>query len=271
MSNYLSDWTTFGIGGAAKRIDVATSREKLIELSCNGIVLGRGSNILASDSGYDGNIVINRYEQLKREHNTVYAGSGTRLSALCGYAAELGLSGMEWAVGIPGTVGGAVRMNAGAFLGAVSDVIVYAEVLRGRRVVAIPKSELGFKYRSSGLQASDVVIGAAFELLPDSPAACSKRGEMYNVLRKNSQPSGKSAGSIFKNPVGASVGKILDEAGLKGLRRGGAVISPKHANIIVNTGGATAKDVCALIRVMRDVLISSGVDAQEEIIYLGDF
>lgn len=271
MRNTLSDWTTFGIGGSAKRIDIATSRDALVDLAGRGVVLGRGSNILASDSGYDGNVVINRYEKFFRDGCTVYAGSGTRLSALCSFAAELGLSGMEWAVGIPGTVGGAVRMNAGAFLGAVSDVIMYAEVLRGGKLVTIPKSDLGFGYRSSGLTDSDVVIGAAFALTPDTPAACVKRGEKYNILRKSSQPSGKSAGSIFKNPIGASVGKILDEAGLKGLRRGGAVISPKHANIIVNTGNASAHDVCALIRVMRDVLISSGVDAQEEIIYLGDF
>ncbi|MDE7164158.1 MAG: UDP-N-acetylmuramate dehydrogenase [Clostridiales bacterium] len=271
MRNTLSDWTTFGIGGAAKRIDVATSRGALVDLAGRGFVLGRGSNILASDGGYDGNIVINRYEQLSRDGSTVYAGSGTRLSALCSFAAELGLSGMEWAVGIPGTVGGAVRMNAGAFLGSVSDVIMYAEVLRDGKLMTIPKSDLGFGYRSSGLTGSDVVVGAAFALTPDSPTACFKRGEKYNVLRRNSQPRGKSAGSIFKNPIGASVGKILDEAGLKGLRRGGAVISPVHANIIVNTDNASAHDVCALIRVMRDVLTSSGVEAQEEIIYLGDF
>ncbi|MDE6293400.1 MAG: UDP-N-acetylmuramate dehydrogenase [Clostridiales bacterium] len=271
MRNTLSDWTTFGIGGAAKRIDVADSKGALVDLAERGVVLGRGSNILASDSGYGGNVVINRYEHLSRDGCTVYAGSGTRLSALCGFAAENGLSGLEWAVGIPGTVGGAVRMNAGAFLGAVSDVIMYAEVLRDGKLVIIPKSDLDFGYRSSGLLYSDVVIGAAFALTPDSVAAIQRRGERYNVLRKNSQPSGKSAGSIFKNPIGASVGKILDEAGLKGLRHGGAVISPKHANIIVNTGGATAKDVCALIRVMRGVLEGSGVNAQEEIIYLGDF
>lgn len=271
MRNTLSDWTTFGIGGLAKRIDIASSREQLIDLAGCGTVLGKGSNVLASDSGVNGTVVINRYEGMTRKGNTVYAGSGTRLSALCGFLAENGLSGMEWAVGIPGTVGGAVRMNAGAFLGAVSDVITYAEVLRGGRLVTVYKQDLDFGYRACKLGKDDVVIGAEFELSPDSPAIIRKRGERYNALRKSSQPSGRSAGSIFKNPPHASVGKILDEAGLKGLRRGGAVISPVHANIIVNTGGATAHDVCALIRVMRDVLENSGVAAQEEIIYLGEF
>lgn len=271
MGNTLSEWTTFGIGGAARRIDVATSREQLIDCASCGIVLGRGSNVLASDSGYDGTVVINRYEQAERKGAHVYAGSGTRLSVLCGFAAENGLSGLEWAVGIPGTVGGAVRMNAGAFLGLVSDVLVYAEVLRDGKLVTLDKSQLGFGYRSSSLRDDDVVIGAEFALTDDDPTVIRKRGASYNVLRKNSQPRGKSAGSIFKNPPHASVGKILDEAGLKGLRHGGAVISREHANIIVNTGGATAKDVCALIRIMRGVLMAAGVEAKEEIIYLGEF
>ena len=271
MSNTLSEWTTFGIGGAAKRIEIATSRDLLVDGASCGVVLGRGSNVLASDSGYDGTVVINRYEYTERKGAFVYAGSGTRLSALCGFAAENGLSGLEWAVGIPGTVGGAVRMNAGAFLGAVSDVLVYAEVLRDGKLVTLDKSQLGFGYRSSNLRCGDVVIGAEFALTEGDPSVIRKRGASFNVLRKNSQPSGRSAGSIFKNPPHASVGKILDEAGLKGLQHGGAVISREHANIIVNTGGATAKDVCALIRIMRGVLWAEGVEAKEEIIYLGEF
>lgn len=271
MRNTLKSFTTFGIGGPAKRIEIAASRSALIDLSAEGTVLGRGSNILASDSGVDGVIVINRFERVLRSGNYVYAGSGTRLSVLCGALCELGLSGMEWAIGIPGTVGGAVRMNAGAFLGCMSDVVEHVEIVRKSRVITLEKSDIGFGYRTSGLLPDDTVIGATFKLIPDSPIAVRRRCERYNVLRKNSQPVGRSAGSVFKNPPHVSVGKILDEAGLKGLRRGGAVISDKHANIIVNTGGATAKDVCALIEVMRGVLEDSGVAAQEEIIYLGDF
>ncbi|MCH5155356.1 MAG: UDP-N-acetylmuramate dehydrogenase [Clostridiales bacterium] len=271
MRNTLSEFTTFGIGGAAKSIQLARSRSQLIDLAYIGTVLGRGSNILASDSGVDGVIVINRYEHVVRKGTSVYAGSGTRLSALCGALAELGLSGMEWASGIPGTVGGAVRMNAGAFLGEMSDVVTSAEVLRDGHVITLDKPDIGFGYRTSGLKTDDVVIGATIALSTDSPSAIRKRCERYRALRKNSQPVGRSAGSIFKNPPHVSVGKILDEAGLKGLRRGGAVISQKHANIIVNTGGATAKDVCALIAEMRKALLERGVEAQEEIIYLGEF
>ena len=271
MGNTLSELTTFGIGGSVKSVKLATSRESLIDFAQDGVVLGRGSNILASDYGYDGNIVVNRYESISIESGVVKVGSGTRLTALCGYLAENGLSGMEWAVGIPGTVGGAVRMNAGAFLGSLSDVLLYAEVLRNGKVVTLPKSELGFSYRSSSIESGDTVISAGFAFTPCEPAVVKKRNERYGVLRKNSQPTGRSAGSIFKNPQGISVGKIFDEAGLKGLRHGGAVISQRHANIIVNTGGATARDVVALIRIMRGVLTDNGVKAEEEIIYLGDF
>ena len=271
MRNTLSEFTTFGIGGPAKRIEKATTRGALIDMSAEGTVLGRGSNILASDSGVDGVIVINRFEKVVRSGSLVYAGSGTRLGVLCAALCEKGLSGMEWAIGIPGTVGGAVRMNAGAFLGCMADVVEHVEVVRGGQVVTLEKSEIGFGYRTSGLLPSDTVIGATFKLTQDTPIDVRRRCERFNVLRKNSQPSGKSAGSVFKNPPHVSVGKILDEAGLKGLRRGGAVISDRHANIIVNTGGATAKDVVALIEIMRGVLEDNGVAAQEEIIYLGDF
>lgn len=270
MRNTLSGFTTFGIGGKAKDIIVATSREQLIDLSY-GIILGRGSNVLASDAGVDEVVVINRFEQITQKGGVVYAGSGTRLPVLAAVTAEQGLSGLEWAIGIPGTVGGAVKMNAGAFLSAVSDCLLYADVLRGGRVVTLSKSELKLGYRTSGLNDGDVVLGAAFTLTPDDPNNARQRCARYNALRKNSQPRGRSAGSIFKNPAGVSVGKILDEAGLRGTRIGGAVISPQHANIIVNTGGATAKDVVALIGVMRGALLDRGVTAQEEIIYLGDF
>lgn len=271
MSNTLSDWTTFGIGGAAREIKLVTSREQLIDSVYNGTVLGRGSKILASDSGFDGTVVINRYEHICRQGTAVTAGSGTRLCVLARRLAQLGLSGLEWAIGIPGTVGGAVRMNAGAFSGCMADVVLCAEVLRGGNTVVLDKAGLGFGYRTSGLFADDVVISVTFELTPDRTDAITARSQGYRALRKKSQPVGKSAGSVFKNPIGASVGKILDEAGLKGLRCGGAVISPQHANIIVNTGGATAKDVCHLIGVMRGVLLDKGVAAQEEIIYLGEF
>lgn len=271
MSNSLSAYTTFGIGGAARRILTAQSRGELIDLAPCALVLGRGSNVLVSDDGYDGDVVINRYDETSLVGNVVTVGSGASIAATAALCARAGLSGLEWAIGIPGTVGGAVRMNAGAFGGAVSDRLLYADVLRDGRVVKLDNAALGFSYRHSAVADDDVVVSAAFLLDRDNAAAALARCGEYTALRRQKQPAGKSAGSVFKNPKGVSVAKVLDGAGLKGLRNGGAVISPIHANIIVNIGDATADDVCGLIRIMRSELEARGLEAKEEIIYVGGF
>ncbi len=271
MRDSLSAYTTFGIGGRARRISVARSRSELIDLAPNALVLGRGSNVLVSDDGYDGDAVINRYDDIVFNGDLVVAGSGACLASVSAAAARCGLSGLEWAMGIPGSVGGAVRMNAGAFGGAISDRLLYADVLRGGAVVRLGRGELGFSYRHSAIADDDVVIAAAFLLDKISAAVTLARCGEYTERRRSKQPSGKSAGSVFKNPSGISVGKVLDGAGLKGLRNGGAVISPVHANIIVNTGDATADDVCGLIRIMKGELEARGIEAKEEIIYVGGF
>ncbi len=271
MRDSLSAYTTFGIGGCARRISVARSRSELIDLAPDALVLGRGSNVLVSDDGYDGDVVINRYDDIVFNGDLVVAGSGACLASVSSAAARCGLSGLEWAIGIPGSVGGAVRMNAGAFGGAISDRLLYADVLRGGAVVRLGRGELGFSYRHSAIADDDVVIAAAFLLDKISAAVTLARCGEYTERRRSKQPSGKSAGSVFKNPSGISVGKVLDGAGLKGLRNGGAVISPVHANIIVNTGDATADDVCGLIRIMKGELEARGIEAKEEIIYVGGF
>ncbi|MCH5166052.1 MAG: UDP-N-acetylmuramate dehydrogenase [Clostridiales bacterium] len=271
MGNDLSAWTTFGIGGKARRIAVANTRGELEEFSSEGLLLGRGSNVLVSDDGYDGTVVINRFESIEKTGALVVVGSGTRLTELCAYLANSGLSGMEWAVGIPASVGGAVRMNAGAEDGAIANRLVYADILRGGKTLRLSADEIGFSYRKSGLLPRDVVLSAAFALDYGDSNKIKALCKQYTARRNARQPKGKSAGSIFKNPSGISVGKVLDDAGLKGMRIGGAQISPKHANIIVNTGGATAHDVCELIAVMRNALTERGVTAEEEIIYIGGF
>ena len=271
MRDSLSAYTTFGIGGRARRISVARSRSELIDLAPDALVLGRGSNVLVSDDGYDGDVVINRYDDIVFNGDLVVAGSGACLASVSSAAARCGLSGLEWAIGIPGSVGGAVRMNAGAFGGAISDRLLYADVLRGGAVVRLGRGELGFSYRHSAIADDDVVIAAAFLLDNISAAVTLARCGEYTERRRSKQPSGKTAGSVFKNPSGISVGKVLDGAGLKGLRNGGAVISPVHANIIVNTGDATADDVCGLIRIMKGELEARGIEAKEEIIYVGGF
>ncbi len=265
----LAEWTTLGVGGMARELAVAYSAERLAELAAVGRVLGRGSNVLVSDDGYDGTIAVNRYETVTTRGDLVTAGSGTRLSVLAAVAAERGLSGLEWAHGIPGSVGGAVVMNAGAFGGGVSRSLVYADVLESGDVKRRYAEEFDFGYRRSGIRGT--VISATFATEPKPSHEIRERMAELAELRRKKQPRGKSAGSVFKNPPGQSAGKILDEAGLKGCRRGGAIISREHANIIVNTGGATARDVVSLISVMREALLARGVTAEEEIIYIGDF
>lgn len=271
MGNTLSDWTTFGIGGKARRISVAQSFDTLSELAATVLVLGNGSNVLVSDDGYDGDVVINRYSDVVRSGNLVEVGTGMSMPRLCKYLVENGLSGLEWAAGIPGTVGGAVVMNASAFGGSTADSLVYADVLRGGKLVRLENDKLEMGYRTSGIKSDDTVVRAAFELERDDPKAIGDRCAEYNRIRRLKQPAGRSAGSVFKNPVGVSVGATLDRAGLKGVRRGGAAISKEHANIIVNTGGATARDVVWLIKLMKSTLEDNGIYAQEEIRYIGGF
>lgn len=273
MRDTLSAYTTLGIGGRARRIAVAHTRDELIDEinDKSAIAIGGGSNILASDAGYDGTVVVNRYRDVKLQGVLCVCGSGVRLTKLADFLCENGLSGLEWACGIPGTVGGAVRMNAGAFGGSISDVVVYADVLRDGKLLRLSKRELGLGYRSSALDRGDTVISAAFGLRYADPPTVKKKCEAFAARRRASQPIGRSAGSVFKNPDGIYIGRVLDELGFKGYRSGGAVVSPLHANIIVNAGGATARDVCDIISAQKRALSDIGIAAEEEIIYLGDF
>lgn len=271
MGNSLSDWTTFGIGGKARRISIAHSFDTLAERAADSLVLGKGSNVLVSDDGYEGDVVINRYADVVRTGGLVEVGSGMSMPRLCAYLAANDLSGLEWAAGIPGTVGGAVVMNASAFGGSTADRLAYADVVRDGKLVRLGKSELDMGYRTSGVKGGDIVVRAAFELDSDERSAIAKRCAEFNRIRRLKQPTGRSAGSVFKNLVGVSVGAALDRAGLKGVRHGGAAISKEHANVIVNTGGATARDVVWLIRLMKSTLADNGIDANEEIRYIGGF
>lgn len=272
MENALSAWTTYGIGGAARRLTVVTRRAELIELAPVSLVLGGGSNVLVADDGYDGDVVINRYADISIRDGLVTVGSGMRLPRLCGYLAENGLSGLEFAVGIPASVGGAVKMNAGAFGACMADRLVSAEILADGKVKSLSAAQLGLSYRHSKLSDGDTVLSATFAFGRGAPAEIKARGAEYARLRRQKQPCGRSAGSVFKNPQGVAIAGLIDEAGLKGLRRGGAVISPKHANFIVNDGGATARDVRALINTVKSELYARyGLNAQEEIIYIGEF
>ncbi len=272
MRGSFAECTTFGIGGPIRRLLTASSVSELAEYSYDAVVIGGGSNVLASDDGYDGTVVLNRYASVFERDGLTVAGSGTRLTALCRCLEGKALTGLEWAVGIPGTVGGAVKMNAGAFGSCIADTIVYADVLRCGRLVRLYRDELCFGYRQSAITGGDVVIEAAFKTARSSARAVRERMRQAETARRITQPAARSAGSVFKNPPGLSVGRLIDDAGLKGYRVGGAKISEVHANIIVNIGGATAKDVTSIIKTVKQELMSRyGAAVQEEIVYIGKF
>lgn len=271
MRGSLSAYTTFGIGGDARRLIFAKSAGELADSANDALILGFGSNVLVSDRGYDGTVVINRYCSYVRDGLTVTCGSGTGLGTLCAFLAEEGLSGLEWACGIPGSVGGAVVMNAGAFSHCISERLLYADVLKDGNVVRMSNGELGFGYRTSGITRDMVVVSACFLLVSDRSASVRGRCKAYSALRNAAQPRARSAGSVFKNPNGIKIARLIDEEGLKGYRVGDAQISDKHANMIVNLGNATACDVVAVIKTVKARLLEKGVRAEEEIIYIGEF
>lgn len=222
-------------------------------------VLGGGSNVLVADAGVRGVIVLNACRGMRLEDGAsgpiVWAESGANFGMLARRAAEQGLSGLEWAASIPGTVGGAVVGNAGAFGGDVAGSLELAEILHhtdGRS--RWEPARLAYGYRSSWLKSHPgdaVVLGAGFRCLRSSVEAVKGRMAEFVAQRQQTQPPGASWGSTFKNPPGDSAGRLLDEAGVKGLRRGDAQISPMHANFIINLGEARAADVRQLIEEAR--------------------
>lgn len=276
---------SFQLGGPADYFVAADSIELLQAVIAAAredglpwLVLGRGSNVLVSDRGVRGLVVrIQASQQRIDEDGAVYAEAGARLANLAVATATRGLAGLEWGVGVPGSIGGAVVMNAGAHGGCIQDSLVTATVLRSDgQVVTIPNAELGFGYRHSRFHEPDgkpdVVLAADFRLRREDPAATLERLRSYRKHRQDTQPTDPGAGSIFKNPPGTASGYLIDRAGLKGTRIGGAVVSPKHGNFIVNDGGATAADVLALMRLVQaEVERQFGIRLVREVELVGDW
>ena len=279
----LARLSTLRIGGPAELFVEVGSERALVAL-LQGVaqrrlpfqLLGLGSNVLAPDAGLPG-VVARLGGELKRVRIRVRrlsAGAAAPLAVAARKAASAGLAGLEALAGFPSTVGGAVFMNAGCYGTEIKDVLrsVRLVELDGRRR-RIGVAELEASYRSTCLRRTgSIVTRALFDLVPGDPAALLARMEELNSRRWATLPSGQpNAGSIFKNPPGDSAGRLLDAAGLKGTSVGGAQVSPKHANVIVNTGGATAADVLALMRAMRErAAASCGVALEPEIVLLGD-
>ncbi len=273
--------TTFGIGGPADLWLEPADEEGLAALArrsraagCRCLVLGMGSNVLAPDEGYRG-VVIHpgaAFSGAVFEGRLARAGAGLSLGALLRRAQEAGLAGLEWSAGIPGSVGGAVATNAGARGESLGDrVRAVRAVAADGSLVTLRKEELGFGYRRSTLPRDAVVVEVELELERGEPARIAALSEEFMEKRKASQPIGmRSAGSVFKNPPGDTAGRLIDEAGLAGRTSGGASVSAKHANFIVNDGGARACDVLALMELVeREVQERFGVRLEREIQVIG--
>lgn len=239
------------------------------------IVLGGGSNVLISDRGVRGLVVHNRTERVTFDGARVVADSGVSTITLARRCAKRGLSGLEWAIGVPGTLGGAVVGNAGAHGGDMRGSLLHIDAVTPQGEVRLSRDDLAFEYRSSILKRAPrplVILRAALQLQPDDPAAIMARMEEFTARRRRTQPPGATIGSTFKNPLGDYAGRLIDAAGLKGARVGGAQISAVHANFFLNVGEATAADVKALIDLAQaEVLGKFGVQLELEIELMGEW
>lgn len=273
--------TTFGIGGPAlllrprSRAELQAAMTLCREAGEEPFILGRGSNLLVSDSGISRPVIQldGDFTAITREGNTLRCGAGASLIAVCRAAAENSLSGIEWGYGIPGSLGGGVYMNAGAYGGELRDVLTEVTFLdEAGEYRTLPAAELSLSYRHSIFEdrPGTVIVGAVLTLTPGDPAAIRAAMEDYMSRRREKQPlEYGSAGSTFKRPVGNYASALVDQCGLKGLSVGGAEVSRKHAGFIVNRGGATAADVRELIaEVQRIVREKTGYTLECEIKYI---
>ena len=270
---------TFKIGGPADVFILPESEAQLCAAvalckaeAVRYYLLGNGSNILFADEGYRGAVIDTtalKTELRFADTVQVTAGAGLKLSALCTAALEHGLTGLEFAYGIPGTVGGAVYMNAGAYGGEVKDVLQSVRYLTAEgEIREAPAAELDLSYRHSAFEENGgCILSACFRLEPGDPGAIKARMNELMAKRLDKQPLDKpSAGSTFKRPAGAFAAALIDQCGLKGLTVEGAQVSEKHAGFVINRGGATAADILSLIQeVQRRVLAEKGVMLQPEV------
>ncbi len=281
----MSRHTSFRIGGGARRMAFPERGEQLVllhsfalECGARPLVVGNGTNLLVADEGLDRLVIetsgMNRLE-MGQEPYTVVAEAGVTLARLADFACRAGLAGLEFAHGIPGTVGGGICMNAGAYDGEMKQVVSRATVLfpeEGVRVLS--GEEMAFGYRHSLLtdRPDAVVLSAEFQLSPGREETIRERMRELMQRRKASQPlEWPSAGSTFKRPAGYFAGTLIDQCGLKGLTVGGAQVSEKHAGFVINRGGATCADVTALIgEVQARVLERTGVHLEPEVKIIRD-
>lgn len=286
-SEPLADHTTFRIGGPADLLCLPETLDDVLRIvqwvtarSIPWIALGNGSNMLFSDAGFRGvvikiqghGLVSGTLWDIQQEDVRIWAGAGISLARLAWFCASVGLSGVEFATGIPGVVGGSIRGNAGAHGASLGDRVEAVNVMvPSGEILTLSAHDVGFTYRHTRLSPSVLITRASFILTPDDPQTIRERIREYTEYRKRTQPSAdQSAGCIFKNPSGNSAGRLIDLAGCKGLQVGDAVVSHRHANFIINRGHATADDTLRLIdRIRALVSERTGVRLDLEVRVIG--
>jgi UDP-N-acetylmuramate dehydrogenase len=281
----LAPYTSARIGGSADVLITADSADELArtikllwKLDLEFLILGGGSNVLVSDRGVRGVVVLNRAKAV-RFHNgdepSVTAESGVIFSNLSNRCAFKGLAGLEWAATVPGTIGGAVYGNAGAFGGDMAGNLIWAEMLTENGRERFTVEQMGYGYRTSVLKRSEldaIVLAAELRLTNSTREDVTVKLEQFGAHRKTTQPPGASMGSMFKNPPGDYAGRLIEASGLKGTRIGNAEISPVHGNFFVNHTNTKADDILALIQlVQKKVKEEQGVDLELEIELIGEW
>lgn len=280
----MREHTTFRIGGPADLFLIPETEEQVQALlrACRAedvpcYILGNGSNLLVSDIGVRGAVILidHNLQEIRREGTTIFAQAGALLSAVSAEARRAALTGLEFAGGIPGSVGGAVTMNAGAYGGEIKDVLTGVRVLdRELSFVDLPADALRLGYRTSAVRSDQlIVLRASFALRKGNEEAIAARMEELRAARTEKQPlQYPSAGSTFKRPPGQYAGKLIMEAGMAGVSVGDAAVSEKHCGFVINRGWATAEDVMRLIRLVQErVRETSGISLEPEVRFWGDF
>lgn len=278
----MSRYTTFRVGGPADALFLPASVEELQKALAAAekagvpvCLIGNGSNLIVRDGGIRGLVIAlgEPFSELRVEGQQVWAQAGARLSAVAAAAQRAGLTGLEFASGIPGTLGGGCAMNAGAYGGELKDVLLWADVLLDGELRRLCRDEMEMGYRSTmPLRRGAIVLSACFELRQDDPEAIQERMRDLANRRREKQPLNlPSAGSTFKRPEGHFAGALIEQCELKGCTIGGAQVSEKHAGFIVNVGDATAADILRLIEhVQRVVQAQTGVLLETEVRILGE-
>jgi len=281
----LAPYTSARIGGPADVLITVKSADEFAQAmqliwkhELPYVVLGGGSNVLVSDKGVRGVVVLNKAKEVRFESGnqpTVWCEAGVIFSNLANRCASKGMAGLEWAATVPGTVGGAVYGNAGAFGGDVSGNLIWAEMLtkNGREKFSV--EQMGYGYRTSVLKRGEIkaiVLSALLRLKNSTKEEVSVKIEQFSECRKTTQPPGASMGSMFKNPEGDHAGRLIEAAGLKGARIGSAEISTLHGNFFVNHGETRASDIRGLIDLTRNVVKQKlGVELELEVELIGDW